>query len=257
MFYHVYVLRFFMFTHILQCLGLDLCFHMLVWSDLCFYVLYTSFHLLVWCFSCHVLMYPFHDFTFLSCVFGLLVRTWSRPYGLCHHPYTLAQIKGFGLPILHVYACLILCLISMLASLDLGFTTFDALSGFVVMWLHPTPIRPCLDVTIWEASPWCQLLRAYLSPFPLHAMLCLPCLFAPPVGLYAFLDACLHVQAWVLLANVSSILQHNESLSSSPFKVIVTVHVTKGKRCLIFAAKVRWFVARFFTVEIWHFAQTP
>ena len=33
-------------------------------------------------------------FSFLC--FGLLVRTQSRPCGLCHCPYTLAHIKGFG-----------------------------------------------------------------------------------------------------------------------------------------------------------------
>ena len=97
--------------------------------------------------------------------FGLLVRTRSRPYGLCHCPYTLAHIKGFGSPYLNVYACLLLCFMLVLASLVLGFATLDAFSGFMVMWLHPTPMRPCLDVTTWDASPWCRLLRAYLSPF--------------------------------------------------------------------------------------------
>ena len=43
MFYHVYVLSFHMFTHVLPCLCLDLCFHMLVCLDLYFYVLYASF----------------------------------------------------------------------------------------------------------------------------------------------------------------------------------------------------------------------
>ena len=70
----------------------------------------------------------------------------------------------------------------MSASLVQGFTTLDALSGFVVVWLHPTPIRPCLDVTIWDALPRCQLPCAHFSPFPLYAMICLPCLFVPPVG---------------------------------------------------------------------------
>ena len=79
--------------------------------------------------------------------FGLLVQIRSRPYGLCHRPYTLAHIKGFGSPYLHVYACLFLCLISMLASLVLGFATFDTFSRFVVVWLHSMPMRPCLDVT--------------------------------------------------------------------------------------------------------------
>ena len=60
----------------------------------------------------------------------------------------------------------------MLASLVLGFPMLDALSGFVVAWLHPTPMRPCLDVTIWDASPLCWLLRAYLSfSSPCDAML--------------------------------------------------------------------------------------
>ena len=35
----------------------------------------------------------------------------------------------------------------VLASLVLVFVTLDALSEFVVAWLHLTPVRPCLDVT--------------------------------------------------------------------------------------------------------------
>ena len=58
----------------------------------------------------------------------------------------------------------------------------NALSGFVVVWFHPTPLSPCLDVTIWDASPWCWSLCACLSLFSLHMMLCLPCLFVPPIG---------------------------------------------------------------------------
>ena len=42
--------------------------------------------------------------------FDLLVWTRSRPYNLCHYPYTLAHIKGFGSP---QFACLCL-LASML-----------------------------------------------------------------------------------------------------------------------------------------------
>ena len=115
--------------------------------------------------------------------FGLLVRTRSRPDGLCHRPYTSSHIKGFGSPILHVYACLLLCFMLVLASLVLGFAMLDAFSGFVVVWLHPTPMRPYLDVTTWDASPWCRLLRAYLSHFSLRATICLLwCLFVPPVG---------------------------------------------------------------------------
>ena len=43
------------------------------------------------------------------------------------------------------FACLWFMLV--LASLVLGFAMFDTLSEFVVVWLHPTPMRPCLDVT--------------------------------------------------------------------------------------------------------------
>ena len=125
--------------------------------------------------------------------FCLMVRTRSRPYGLCHRPYTSAHIKWFGSPYLHVYACCLLCFTLVLASLVLGFTMLDALSEFVVVWLHPTPTRPCLDVTIWDASTRCWLLHAYLSPFPFRAMMCLLSLFMPLVdslALYAFWHAC-------------------------------------------------------------------
>ena len=61
--------------------------------------------------------------------------------------------KGLDHPYLHVYARLFLCFFLVLASLVQGFATLDALSEFVVVWLHPMPMRPCLDVTIWGASP--------------------------------------------------------------------------------------------------------
>ena len=64
-----------------------------------------------------------------------------------HNSYTLAYIKGFGSYYLHVYACLLLCFMLVLASLVLGLATLNALSGLVVVWLHPTPMRPCLGVT--------------------------------------------------------------------------------------------------------------
>ena len=102
----------------------------------------------------------------------------------------------------------------VLASLVLGFAIFNALSRFVVVWLHPTPMRPCLGVTIWDASPDAESICAYPSLFLLHAKLSLPCLFVPPIGLYASLHPCLHAHAWVLLASVSSMLQHNEAMDT-------------------------------------------
>ena len=74
--------------------------------------------------------------------FALMVRTRSRPYGLCHHPYTSANINGFGSPYLHVYVCLLLCFILVLASFVLGFSMLDTRSGFAVVWLHSMPMRP-------------------------------------------------------------------------------------------------------------------
>jgi len=106
---------------------------------------------------CHAMCYcsPFVPFVASSFFleFWPIVRTQFRPYGLCHSPYTKAYIKGFGPPYFHVYACLLLCFMPVLASLILGFAMFDALHGLDLVWLHPTPIRPCFDITIWEASP--------------------------------------------------------------------------------------------------------
>ena len=85
--------------------------------------------------------------------FGLLVQTRYRLCGLGHCPYTKAHVKGFGSSYLHVYACLLLCFMLVLASLVVDFATLDTLSGFVVVWLHSTPMRPCLDATTWDASP--------------------------------------------------------------------------------------------------------
>ena len=127
---------------------------------------------------------------------------------IVHTPWSIT--KGLDHPYLHVYVCLLLCFMLVLASLVLGFATFDALSGYVVVWLHPTLRRPCLDVTTWEASSNVGLLRVHPSLFrsacwyACHACLC------HPLAFYASLHTCLRVHAWVLLASVSSMLQHNE-----------------------------------------------
>ena len=94
---------------------------------------------------CHAMCYfsPFIPFYRIFLCFGLMVRTRSRPYGLCHCPYAKAHIKGFGSLYMHIYTCLLLCFMLVLASLVLGFATFDALSGFMVAWLHLTPMKPC------------------------------------------------------------------------------------------------------------------
>ena len=81
--------------------------------------------------------------------------------------------RGLVLPYLHVYACLLLYFMLVLAFLALGFAMFSALRRLNLVWLHPTPMRPCSDVTIWDASPDVESLRPYPSLFsaPHDAML--------------------------------------------------------------------------------------
>ena len=89
------------------------------------------------------------------------------------------------------------------------------------------PIRPCSDVTIWESSLDVELLHVYPSLFwsaqcyAYHACLC------HPLAFYASLHACSHVHAWVLLASVSSMLQHNEvmDIRSKPILVLRGHHL--------------------------------
>ena len=80
--------------------------------------------------------------------------------------------KGLDHSYLNVCACLFLCFMLVLVSLVLGFDMLDALRGPDLVWLHLTPMRPCLDVTIWEASPDAGLLSTYHSlPAPCDDML--------------------------------------------------------------------------------------
>ena len=67
-------------------------------------------------------------------------------FSIIHTPWPIS--KGLD----RAYARL-LCFTFVLASLVLGFAILNTFSGFVVMWLCPTPMRPCLDVTTWDASP--------------------------------------------------------------------------------------------------------
>ena len=100
----------------------------------------------------------------------------------------------------------------VLASLVLGFATFDTLSVSVVVWLRLTPMCPCLSVTIWNVSPGTRSLHACPSFFFFHSAwwyACHACL-CHPLAFCASLHACLHVHAWVLLDSASSMLQQNE-----------------------------------------------
>ena len=77
--------------------------------------------------------------SFLS--FGLLVRIQSRPmvFVIVHTPWPIS--KGLDHLDFHVFACLLLCFMLVLASLVLGFAMFDALHGLDFIWLHLMPMR--------------------------------------------------------------------------------------------------------------------
>ena len=99
---------------------------------------------------CHAMYYcsPFVHFVTSSCVLAY----WFGPdlnhmfFVIVHTPWPVS--KGLDHPYLHVYACLLLCFMFVLASLVLGFAVLDALHGLDLVWLCPTPMRPCSDVTI-------------------------------------------------------------------------------------------------------------
>ena len=128
---------------------------------------------------CHAMCYciPFVHFIVFSYVLAqwlgpdldpmifVIVHT-SRPTskGL-DHPICMSILACF-------YASMLLCFMLVLASLVLGFAMLDTFHGLDLVWLHLTPMRPCLDVTIWEASPDAGLLRTYPSlSAPCDAML--------------------------------------------------------------------------------------
>ena len=195
---------------------LDLRFHMLVCLDLwslhalCFFPCACALHAMFVCldlgYVCHAMCYcsPFVALSFFLVFWPIdpnpisTLWSWSSSVNLAH-------IKGFGSSLFACLYCLLLCFMLVLAFLVLGFAMFDAFCGLDLVWLRPMPMRSCLDITTQDVSPDARLLHAYLSLFLLCAMICLPCLFVPPVGFLCFFTH-LHVHAWVLLASVSSML---------------------------------------------------
>ena len=129
MFFHVYVLSFYMSTCMFLCLYDQIYFFtcLCTWIYV-LYMLYTIFHVLVCSMPClcaqtqAMFVMPCAIVALLSfCLsflcFGLLVWTRSRPYGLCHFPYTLAHIKGFGSSL---FACLCLLASTLYACVSLS-----------------------------------------------------------------------------------------------------------------------------------------
>ena len=207
---------------------------------------------------CHAMCYcsPFVPFIAFSCVLAKWLRLDLDPMVLViiHTPRPTS--KGLDHSYLHVYACLLLCFTLTLASLILGFAMFGTFYGLDIVWLHPTPMRPCLDVTILEASPDARLLRVYPSLFcsarcyAYHACLCHPFTF------YASLHACSHVHAWVLLASVLSMLQHNEVMDiwSKPTFVPCGHHLLLALCFLsyLFAFSLVCLISCFFACHVYH-----
>ena len=167
------------------------------------------------CLSCHVLLYPFCSFYRIFLCFGPMVRTRSRPHDLCHRPYIKAHIKGFGSSYLHVYTCLLLCFYAFMLYACASLSC----SRLCHAWHLPRAWSCLVTSDAHEALFGCDHLGsisgcrvASYIPFPFRSMRCYAyhaCL-CHLLAFYASLHACLHVHAWVLLASVSSLLQHNE-----------------------------------------------
>ena len=107
---------------------LDPCFHLPMCLDLCFLhalyylpcacVLHAMFVCLDLGYVCHAMCYCSHFVAFvsLSCVLAYLFGLDLDP-SLCHHPYTLAHIKGFGLSL---FSCLCLRVYMLYAYVSLS-----------------------------------------------------------------------------------------------------------------------------------------
>ena len=101
---------------------------------------------------------------------------------------------------MHVYACLLLCFISMFACLNLGFAMLGALRGLVLtsFWGHLL-VFGCIHPA--RGLFGCNHLREYIPVMlvcllhalsPLRAMLCLPCLlYATRLAFFASLHFCM------------------------------------------------------------------
>ena len=143
---------------------LDLCSHTPTCLDLC--SLHTLCHLSCACvfhamFVCLGLSYVCYAMCYCSTFVAFVTLPFVLAYWfeydldpmvlvLIHMPWPIS--KGLDHPICMSMFARFYALSSMLASLVLGFATLDALSGFVVVWLHTTPLRPSLGVFNWDAS---------------------------------------------------------------------------------------------------------
>ena len=185
--------------------------------DICVYVLHAMLACLDLCWLlCYVLIYPFCPLMSLFLVFWpLLVGCRSRPCGLGLHLHTQAYIKGFRSFSLCIsmFPCSLLCFISMLASLDLGFAMLCALRGLMLVSpqghllcvVASIPPRACFDVTTCEIHlHGVGVLETHL--FPLRVTLkCLPCLLCAvhlaffASCIFAHLPICSYMSLYVII----------------------------------------------------------
>ena len=131
---HAYVF-FAMFMLITTCLCVT--FH--VYAQICKLVLRS----VCLCASCHAcvlrsLLAVMPCATLALCLLkSLFLAFWPFRWGVDLDPTVQAYIKGFGsFPFAFDVTCLLLCFISMLASLDLGFVMLP--HGLMLVWLHPS-----------------------------------------------------------------------------------------------------------------------
>ena len=157
--------------------------------------------------SCAIVALLSLCFSFLC--FDLLVWTLSKSYGLCHFPYTLALIKGFGSTL---FTCLYLLASVLYACVSLS------RSRLCHVW-RPPWAWPCVvtsdayDVLFGCNHLGCITMRlvALCIPFPflLHGWYAYHACLCHPLAFYAYVHICLHVHAWVLFASASPLLQNN------------------------------------------------
>ena len=148
-------------------------------------------------FVCHVMCYcsPFVPFITSSCVlaywFGLDLDL--MVFVIVHTPRSTSKDLDH-LICMSMLACFYaLCLCQPF--LSQAFPCLMPSASLNLVWLHPTPIRPYLDMTIWVASPNAGLPHAYPSLFRSMRCYAYHVCSRHPLAFYASLHGCSHVHA--------------------------------------------------------------
>ena len=140
------------FLYVYMHVCLDLCFLHVSCYFPCACTLYAMFTCLDLGYVCHVMCYCSHFVTlsfflvFWSIGSDSIQTLWSLSSSIYQGPYKRVWI------ILFSCLCLLASMLYTCVSLSSS-RLCHTLSEIVFVWLHLTSIRPCLDVTIWEALP--------------------------------------------------------------------------------------------------------